>query len=98
MFRHVVLLKWSENATDAQIQAIRDALAELPAQIPEIRNYVLGTDAGVNPDTYDFVAVADFDDQAAYLIYRDHPAHQQIVKQSILPILAGRAAVQHAWD
>ena len=97
MFRHVVLLKWTETATNDQIQAVGDRLSVLPEEIPELRNYVLGTDAGLNPDTFDFVAVADFDDEAGYLAYRDNPLHQQIIKESILPILANRAAVQHSW-
>ncbi len=97
MFRHVVMLKWVERATEADKQAVRDGLGTLPDVISEIRRYRFGDDTGLNPDNFDFVVVGDFEDEAGYLVYRDHPAHQKVVQEAILPILAGRAAVQHRW-
>ena len=95
MFRHVVMLRFTPESTAAQAAAVRDGLRELPARIPELRNYVVGTDARVNDGNYDLVVVADFDDVAAYLVYRDHPDHQVVIRERITPILAERAAVQH---
>ena len=39
--------------------------------------------------------LADFDDVDGYLVYRDHPDHQAVIRERIRPILADRAAVQH---
>ena len=39
--------------------------------------------------------MADFDDEAGYLVYRDHPTHQDVITRLIRPILVSRAAVQH---
>ena len=39
--------------------------------------------------------VADFDNVEDYLVYRDHPVHQEIIKTYVQPIIANRAAVQY---
>ena len=95
MFRHVVLLRWMPEATADERFAVQTGLADLPARIPEIRNYEIGTDAGVNDGNFDLVVVADFDDVDGYLVYRDHPLHQAVIRERIQPILGDRAAIQH---
>jgi hypothetical protein len=96
MFRHVVLLTWTADATAADRDAVRTALLELPAAIPELRNYQVGVDAGVGGDgNADLAIVADFDSFDDYVVYRDHPVHQDLIARLIRPILASRAAVQH---
>jgi hypothetical protein len=95
-FRHVVALQLHEGTGDASRATIKAALDELPALIPTIRSYVVGLDAGVNAGNHDIVVVADFDDVDGYLVYRDHPEHQRVIREHIAPNLAGRAAVQHA--
>src|SRR3954464_6465730 len=96
MFRHVVLFRFTPEATDEQVEAMIDALRALPAAIPSLRAYHVGADAGVNEGNFDFAVVADCDDVDGYLAYRDHPAHQQVIVDHIRPILAERAAVQYA--
>ncbi len=97
MFRHVVMIGFSDEATEEQKQALRDGLTALPEKIREIRAYRIGDDAGLAPDNYDLVIVGDFEDQDGFLIYRDHPVHQDLVKNLLRPITARRAAVQHQW-
>lgn len=97
MFRHVVLFRWTANATDEQKNAVAERLAALPGAIPEIKAYHYGADAGVNEGNYDFAVVADFADSAAYLTYRDHPVHRSVVDECIKPIAADRAAVQYEF-
>lgn len=99
MFRHVVMLRWTEAATAEQRDAVPTALATLPPQIPEIRSYQVGRDAGhAAPGNYDLVIVADFDDVAGYETYRDNPVHEDVIARFIRPILESRAAVQHELD
>lgn len=93
-FRHVVLFRWNDMADDEGRRALADALAGLPAQIPELLAYRFGPDAGLAEDNWDFSVVADFADQAAYEVYRDHPAHQAVISERIRPLVAARAAVQ----
>lgn len=96
MIRHVVMLTWTDTATSEQRRAAPEALETLPPLIPEIRSYQVGVDAGLAAQgNSDLVVVADFDDVDGYLVYRDHPAHQDVIARFIRPILASRAAVQH---
>ncbi|TMR06808.1 Dabb family protein [Actinomadura soli] len=95
VFRHVVMFRWAEGTTTGQQDEVAARLRELPAVIPEIREYSLGADAGVNPAAYDFVLVADFADRDAYLAYRDHPSHRAVVERYIAPIAAERASIQY---
>lgn len=92
--RHVVTFVFREDATDEQIAAAAEGLAALPGQIPEIREYHLGPDVGINAGNHQFAVVADFESTDGYLVYRDHPAHQAVIAERIRPILESRAAVQ----
>jgi hypothetical protein len=95
MFRHVVMFKWTEAATEEQKRNVSARLAQLPDAIPELKAYHFGPDVGINDGNYDFVVVADFADRAAYLSYRDNPEHRAAVDEAITPIRADRAAVQY---
>lgn len=93
-FRHIVLLSFAD-ATGEQRQAIADGLRALPDQIPEIRRYEVGVDLGLAAGNAHLAVVADFDDQAGYEAYRDHPAHRSLITEQIQPILTARTAIQH---
>jgi hypothetical protein len=94
MIRHVVLFKWSEDATEEQKAALAAELIEIPGRISEIRSYKFGPDLGINPGNLDFVVIAEFDNEDDYRVYRDHPAHRALIDGFITPIVASRAAVQ----
>lgn len=95
VLRHVVLFRWRDGVTPAEVAAVADGLAALPAAIDTIRAYRYGPDAGINTGNHDYVVVADFADEAGYLTYRDHPAHQAVIAERIAPVVAERAAVQY---
>src|SRR5438874_108708 len=95
-FRHVVMMRWAEAATEAQLEALIEGLGRLPGQIPQIRHYTFGRDAGLAEGNYDFVIVAEFADVEDYKVYRDHPDHVALINDLLKPILASRAAVQYA--
>ncbi|MGW5265080.1 Dabb family protein [Microbispora sp. NPDC004025] len=95
MFRHVVLLKWTDDATEEQRAEVARRLGGLPDVISELRSYQIGPDAGVNQGNFSFAVVADFDSPEDYVVYRDHPAHRAVIDECITPILAARAAVQY---
>ena len=98
MFRHVVMFVFVEGVTEAQIRAIGEGLAALPEAIPEIVEYRFGPDAGLAEDNHDYVVVADFGTADGYLVYRDHPAHQELIVDLIRPAMAERVAVQYQVD
>jgi hypothetical protein len=95
VLRHVVLLKFVDEATPEQRQAVLDGLATLPPAIPAIRSYRFGLDAAIAEGNHDLAVVADFDDVDGYREYAAHPLHQQVIAERIRPILSARAAVQH---
>ncbi len=95
IFRHVVLFRWRPESTRAQIDSLERALSALPGQVPQIRAYRYGSDAGLVSGNFDFAIVADFDDAAAFRAYVDHPAHQKLVALHVRPLTAERAAVQY---
>ena len=97
MFRHVALFRWHEGVSAAQKEAVGTALGGLPALIPELRAYHFGADIGLAAGNSDFAVVADFDDEAGWRVYSDHPAHQQIIVDIVRPITAERAAVQYEF-
>ncbi|MEV0588539.1 Dabb family protein [Nonomuraea sp. NPDC050310] len=94
-FRHIVLLKWTDEATAEQKATVATELGRLPGIIPELGAYTIGLDAGVNDGNHDLAIVADFASVEDYLVYRDHPEHQDVIAKHIKPILAARAALQH---
>jgi Stress responsive A/B Barrel Domain len=97
VFRHVVMVRFTDEMTDDDRAALRAGLGRLPDLIPEIRAYRFGQDVRINEGNFDFVVTADFDDAQGYLAYRDHPEHQQLVKGRLAPFVAKRASVQFEW-
>lgn len=93
MLRHVICLRFNEGTTDEQVQRLVDGLTGLRDQIDTIRSMRMGRDLGIRPDNFDFASLIEFDDEAGYLAFRDHPAHQQVVRDYIRPIMAERAGV-----
>ena len=94
MIRHVVVFTWKPEATAEQVEYIATELRKLPAGIPAIKAFACGADAGINQGNFDFAVTADFDDEAGYISYRDHPDHRAIVSTYITPITAQRAGAQ----
>ena len=94
MFRHVVLFRFKDGSDPNTVNAALDGLLDLPKQIDEIRAYTVGRDVGLAEGNFDAGIVADFDDQAGFVTYRDHPLHVEHAKNRLGPLIADRAAVQ----
>ena len=97
MFRHMVMFRFADDATDEQKEAMRAGLRRMPELIPEVRAYRFGDDLGLRDDNFDFGITADFDDKDSFLVYRDNPDHQKVIADLITPIVAARAAMQFEW-
>jgi hypothetical protein len=94
VFRHVVVFRFTPDATAEQRQSVVDGLATLPGAIPQIRAYTTGPDAGEVDGNWDFGIVADFDTVEDWRTYTADATHQQVIAEHIRPIIAERAAVQ----
>jgi hypothetical protein len=73
MLRHVAMFKWKDGVTDEQKVAARDALAALKTEVPSVVEYTVGFDIERNPNNWDMVLVADFEDVAGLESYFVHP-------------------------
>lgn len=96
--KHVVLFRWKEGVSPDHVVAARRALAELPDLIPQIKSYSFGPNLGINPGTYDFAVVAEFDSADDYLVYRDHPDHKAFIAAYTADFVSERAAIQFPID
>lgn len=79
MLRHVVLFKFKDTATEADIKSVEDAFMALPTKIPEIKDIEWGTNN--SPEGLAkgfthcfFLTFASEEDRAVYLPHPDHKA------------------------
>lgn len=96
MFRHCVMFKWADDATDeakAEVSAGLDGLAAMDC----CADYRHGPDAGVSDGNWDYVAVGDFASVDDYKIYANDEVHQALIADVIRPNISARAAVQYEF-
>ncbi|HEX5635286.1 MAG TPA: Dabb family protein [Gemmatimonadales bacterium] len=93
MIHHIVLFRFRDGVTPAQLDAARDALQGLAGRVPEVRRIAFGPNQAPGSEEWPWVLVVVVDDMAAVQRYLDHPAHQDAVKHAIVPIRAARLAV-----
>lgn len=88
LLRHVVLFKFKESATQAQIDAVVKGFGELPQKIDAIHDYEWGTNNSPEDHAkgYTHCFLVTFKSEADRDAYLPHPAHQAFVKV-LLPIL-----------
>ena len=94
MLRHVVLLRFTPQATPAAVAAAVDALRTLPDSIDDIVGYEVGVDAGLAEANASLVVLAEFADAEGWRRYQEHPDHQRVLAEHLRPILAQRLALQ----
>jgi hypothetical protein len=78
MLRHVVMFKFKDNTTPAQVKQVEDAFRALPSKIKEIKGFEWGTNN--SPENLNqglthcfFLTFASEKDRGIYL---PHPAHK----------------------
>jgi hypothetical protein len=88
LLRHVVLFKFKDSATPAQVDAIVEAFGELPSKIPSIVDYQWGTDVSIEGKANGFTHcfLVSFANDAGRAEYLPHPAHKAFV-DLLLPSL-----------
>lgn len=91
-FTHIVTFKWRED--DFADSEIADALRDVVSGVEGVHSYLCGPDVGLTPGAYDFAVVGTFDSRQCFLAYRDHPEHQRILSELIVPNLESRTVVQ----
>lgn len=91
-FTHIVTFKWRDE--EFADQPVAQALRDLVPHLDGVQTYRCGPDIGLTPASYDFAVVATFDNREHFLSYRDHPEHQRILTDIIVPNLDTRTVVQ----
>lgn len=78
VLRHVVLFKFKDSATEAEIREIVEAFRKLPEQIDGIEDFEWGTDVSPEGLSADFTHVffVTFKDEQSRDAYLPHPAHE----------------------
>jgi hypothetical protein len=94
MIRHIVLLKFRAETTEAQRGYVLEGLGELPSLIDSIAALTFGADAGLAPGNFDVGLVADFASVEDFRTYSSHSAHIAFVTDRVKPILESRVAMQ----
>ena len=97
ILRHVVLFKFKDNATSANIKTVEDAFLLLPSKIKTIKNFEYGTNN--SPEKLNeglthcfFVSFASEKDRDDYLV---DPAHKAFVE--LLKPFLDKAVVVDYW-
>jgi hypothetical protein len=79
VLRHVVLFKFKETSSAAEVLSVVDAFRALPERIDFIRDFEWGTD--ISPEPYSqgltHAFLLTFDSEADRDAYLPHPAHQE---------------------
>lgn len=93
--RHIALFRFADGTADADVDRVTAALLPLADTIEGLRDYRVGPDLGLSDDTWDYAVVADLDDAEAYERYRTDPAHLEVVREIVRPLISERASVQY---
>lgn len=79
--RHVVMFKFKDDSSKADVDKVIDAFAKLPEKIPQIADFEFGTDNSpeglANGFTHCFLIT--FHSEADRQVYLPHPAHLAFV-------------------
>lgn len=96
VFRHVVLFKFKDSATPAQVTAVVDAFRALKGKIDVIQDFEYGTDVSTENRAQGFTHCffVTFKDDKGRDAYLPHPAHQAFVAQ-LQPVLADVLVVDY---
>lgn len=97
-FRHTLMLRFTDDASDAQKQALYEGLARMPEVMDFIRRYEFGADLAIGEGNPDFALVADFDSEEDWRAYQSHPDHLVLINDLVKPIVKEAIRVQYEVD
>lgn len=97
VIRHVVLFQFRPDTPATRIDQYERDLIEYVAGLDGVISYRVGRDAGLNPNTYDFSIVAEFDSEEAFRRYFDGDRHLAIQRDTA-DMIAGKASSQARFE
>jgi hypothetical protein len=97
MIKHIVIFKWREDVSEADVAAVLEDLHALPSVIDALEGYLAAPDLGISEGTGDFAIIATVASPEALRQYLEHPQHVAVVTR-MRAMAASRTAVQVLAD
>ena len=86
MIEHIVLFRWTDEASQEAKDGAVEELRKLKGKIPGIVDLSCGANFSDRAKGYTHGLVVRFKDRAALEVYGPHPEHQRVVQNFINPI------------
>ena len=93
MIRHTVIMVF-EGTDESIVDTVISELRGLPALIPEITDYTVGRDLGLQDAAPTVVVIGDFASVDDYRTYSSHPEHLRVIEELIRPHTTGISRAQ----
>jgi hypothetical protein len=84
MIEHLVLFRWTPDASGEAIAQVMEGLRALRGRIPGIQGLTCGENFNRRSEGFTHALVVRFEDRAALEAYGPHPAHQRVVQEFII--------------
>jgi len=97
MVEHIVLFRWTEDASQEAIDSVVAELRELKSKIAGVVDLSCGVNFSDRAKGYTHGLVVRFMDRAALEAYGPHPEHQRVVQNFINPIRADILALDYEF-
>src|SRR5262245_19789360 len=97
MVEHIVLFRWSEDASQEAIDSVVAELRGLKHKIAGVVDLSCGAHLSDRAKGYTHGLVVRFMDRAALEAYGPHPEHQRVVQNFINPIRADILALDYEF-
>jgi hypothetical protein len=97
LLRHVVMFKFKDSASDADVKKVVDAFRELPSKIPAVADFEFGTNNSPEgfSDGFTHCFFITFKSEKDRQVYLPHPAHSAFVE--VLKPHLDKALVVDYW-
>jgi hypothetical protein len=97
MIEHIVLFRWTEEASQEAKDSAMAELRKLKGKITGIVDLSCGANFSDRAKGYTHGLVVRFKDRAALEAYSPHPEHQRVVQNFITPIRAEILALDYEF-
>jgi hypothetical protein len=97
LVEHILLIRWTEEASQEAIDSAVAELRGLKGKIAGIVDLSCGANFSDRAKGYTHGLVVRFTDRAALEAYGPHPEHQRVVQKLISPIRADTLALDYEF-
>ncbi|MDA8277221.1 MAG: Dabb family protein [Actinomycetota bacterium] len=95
MIRHIALFKISSDNKEAVIKSFDEEFYKfLSVGFTDHKGYEFGVDLGIREGNFDYGVTVVFDDEDGYKRYNTSDAHQELLRNVVVPNISDRASLQ----